>query len=161
MNIITNNREINEMKYAFKYNIGICFAISIISIIFKMICIKLVYFVFFKIRKEIKDEFSPFVERNLSKIEMNEINRKKKKYIKQYKNRSIIFMIIVFVLLIFFAYISICYMGTFHKSIYGILINFIISVIFSFIICAFLCCVISLFYVWGCNKIFNILKTIY
>ena len=153
--------KINEMKYAFKYNIGICFAIGIISIVFKMICIKLVYFVIFKIKKEIKDEFSPFVERSLTQIEMNEIKRKKKKYIKQYKKRSIIFMIIIFILLIFFAYISICYMGAFHKSIYGILINFIISVIFSFIICAFLCCVISIFYAGGCNKIFNFLKIIY
>ena len=153
--------KINEMKYAFKYNIGICFAIGIISIVFKMICIKLVYFVIFKIKKEIKDEFSPFVERSLTQIEMNEINRKKKKYIKQYKKRSIIFMIIIFILLIFFAYISICYMGAFHKSIYGSLINFIISVIFSFIICAFLCCVISIFYAGGCNKIFNVLKIIY
>ena len=126
-----------------------------------MIYIKLVYFVIFKIKKEIKDEFSPFVERSLTQIEMNEINRKKKKYIKQYKKRSIIFMIIIFILLIFFAYISICYMGAFHKSIYGILINFIISVIFSFIICAFLCCVISIFYAGGCNKIFNVLKIIY
>ena len=153
--------KINEIKYAFKYNIGICFAIGIISIVFKMICIKLVYFVIFKIKKEIKDEFSPFVERNLSKIEMKEMNKKKKKYLEQYKKRSIIFMIIIFILLILFAFISICYMGIFHKSIYGILINFIISVIFSFIICAFLCCVISIFYVGGCNKIFNILKIIY
>ena len=153
--------KMNEIKYAFRYNIGICCAIGIINIVFKMICIKLVYFLIFKIKKEIKDEFSPFVERNLNYIEMNELNKKKKNYVNKYKKRSIIFMIIIFILLIIFAYICICYIGTFSKSIYGILINFIISLIFSFIICAFLCCIISIFYWGGCIKIFNVLKIIY
>ena len=155
------NGKMNEVKYAFKYNMAICFLSGIINAVFKMICIKLVYFLIFKIKKEIKDEFSPFVERNLSQIEMKELNKKKKKYMNKYKKRSIIFMIITFILLIVFAYISICYIGTFPKSIYGVLINFIISIIFSFIICALLCCIVSIFYWKGCNKIFGILKIIY
>ena len=153
--------KMNEIKYAFKYNIGICFVIGVINNVFKMICIKLVYFLIFKIKKEIKDEFSPFVERNLSNTEMKELDKKKKNYVNKYKKRSIGFMIIIFILLIIFAYICICYIGTFSKSIYGILINFIISLIFSFIICAFLCCIISTFYRGGCIKIFNVLKIIY
>ena len=153
--------KIDEIKYAFKKDLAKCLIVALISIVFKMICIKLVYFVVFKISSKIKDELSTYEQKNLSKSELKKINSKKKKYLKKYKRKSIVFMIIIFILLLIFAYLSTCYVGIFKKSFANILINFVISVIFSFIICAFLCFIISILYIGGCLAIFNVLKIIY
>ena len=156
-----NNETMNEFKYVFKYRIGICLILSIIIIVFKMICVKLVYFLAFKIKSETKEEISPFAHRNLNQSQTKELNKKKNKYLKKYKTRSIIFMIIVLILLLAFAYISICYVGTFPKAFYGVLLRLVISFIFSILFCAFLCFLVNIFYCGKCFKVFNILKIIY
>ena len=153
--------KMNEFKYAFEYNFGKCALIGLISIIFKMICIKLVYFVTFKIPNKIKEDIFPLNKKKLDQFQLKEIHRKKRKYLNRYKKRSILFMIIVLILLIVFAYVSIFYIGIFKHSFFGVLMNFIISVIISFIFCAFLCFIVSIFYRGGCLKIFNVLKIIY
>ena len=153
--------KIDEFKYAFKNDLVRCIIVALICVIFKMICIKLVYFVVFKISSEIKDELFSYEQKNLNKSEIKKINSKKKKYLKQYKNKSIVFMIIILILLLIFAYLSTCYVGIFKNSSANILINFVISLIFSFIICAFLCFIISMIYIGGCLRIFNVLKIIY
>ena len=153
--------KMNEFIYAFKYNFGKCALIGLISIIFKMICIKLVYFVTFKIPNKIKEDIFPLNKKKLDQFQLKEIHRKKRKYLNRYKKRSILFMIIVLILLIVFAYISIFYIGIFKHSFFGVLMNFIITVIISFIFCAFLCFIVSIFYRGGCLKIFNVLKIIY
>ena len=126
-----------------------------------MICIKLVYFVAFKVSSEMKEEISPFSQRNLTQTQTKELNKKKNKYLRKYKIRSIIFMIIIFILLLVFGYVCTCYIGTFPKAIYELLITFIFSVIISFIICAILCFIVSIFYCGGCHKIFKVLSVIY
>ena len=153
--------KINEFNYAFNNNLLNCFIIALISIVFKMICIKLVYFVAFNVPDKIKEEMTNKEQKNLSQLEVIQKSSKKKKYFKTYKRRSIIFMIIILILLIVFAYISICYCGIFKHSFIGILINFVIAIIFSFIICAFLCFIVSIFYRCGCFSIFKVLKVIY
>ena len=155
------NGKIDEFKYAFKNNLGKCLIIALIAIVFKMICIKLVYFVTFKISSSIKDEISPYIERNMNQLEFKQFNSKKKKYLKKYKRRSIIFMIIILILLFVFAYISICYVGILKNSFATILINSVISIIFSFIYCALLCFIISIFYIGGCSGVFNVMKIFY
>ena len=156
-----HDEKLNEFNYAFNNNLLKCFYIALISIVFKMLCVKLVYFVTFNVPDSIKEEMANKEQKNLSQIEVMKYNSKKKKYFKRYKRRSIIFMIITLILLIVFAYISICYCGVFKHSFIGLLINFVISVIFSFIICAFLCFIVSIFYKCGCFSIFKVLKVIY
>ena len=153
--------EINEFKYAFDNNILKCFYIALISIVFKMLCVKLVYFVTFNVPDKIKEVMASKEKNSMNQLELREYNRKKKKYFQRYKRRSIIFMIIILILLLAFAYISICYCGIFKHSFIGILINFFISVVFSFIICAFLCFINSIFYRCGCFSIFKVLSLIY
>ena len=153
--------KINEFKYAFENDKKKILIIALISNVFKMICIKLVYFVAFKVSSEIKEEISPFSQRNLTQTQTKELNKKKKKYLQKYKIRSIIFMIIIFILLLVFGFICTCYIGTFPKAIYELLITFIFSVIISFIICAILCFIVSIFYCGGCHKIFKVLSVIY
>ena len=153
--------KINEFKYAFEYNKKKVLINALISNLFKMICIKLVYFVAFKISSKIKEEISPFSQRNLTQTQTKEVNMKKKKYLRKYKIKSIIFMIIIFILLLVFGYVCTCYIGTFPKAIYELLINFAASIIISFIICAILCFIVSIFYCGGCHKIFKVLSVIY
>ena len=152
--------KMNEFKYAFTHDLGKCLIIALINIVYKMICIKLVYFIIFKISPKIKEEISE-EKKNMSQLELKEINSKKKKYLKKYKIRSIIFMIIILILLLVFAYVSIFYIGIFRHSFINVLINSVISIIFSFIFCAFLCFIISIFFIGRCRAIFNVLKIIY
>ena len=156
-----SNNKINEFEYSFKYNIKQCLVVAIISIIFKMICIKIVYFVLFKISHKTKEEFSSSIQNNLNQKEIQEIDNKKKIFIKNYQIKAIVFFIIIFILLFVLAYTSISFIGTFPKIFIGILINFFISIIISFIFCAFLCFIISIFHWCGCFSIFNVLKIIY
>ena len=100
--------KINEFNYAINNNLLKCFIIALISIVFKMLCVKLVYFVTFNVPDKIKEEMENKEQKNLSQLEAIQYNSNKKKYFKRYKRRSIIFMIIVLILLIFFSYISIC-----------------------------------------------------
>ena len=153
--------KINEFKYAFQNNFSKDILIAFISIIFKMICIKLVYFVTFNIPKKIKEEIFLLDKKNLEQFQLKEIRRKKRKYINRYKTRGIVFMIIVLILLLVFAYVSIFYTGVFKHSFFAVLINFFISIIISFIFCAVICFIISIFFIGGCYKIFNVLKIIY
>ena len=153
--------KINEFKYVFENDKKKILIIALLSNVFKMICIKLVYFVVFKVSSEMKEEISPFSQRNLTQTQKKELNKKKKKYLRKYKIRSIIFMIIIFILLLVFGYVCTCYIGTFPKAIYELLITFIFSVIISFIICAILCFIVSIFYCGGCHKIFKVLSVIY
>ena len=156
-----SNNKINEFGYSFKYNIKQCLVVAIISIIFKMICIKIVYFVLFKISHKTKEEFSSSIQNNLNQTEIQEIANKKKIFIKNYQIKAIVFFIIIFILLFVLAYTSVSFIGTFPKIFIGILINFFISIIISFIFCAFLCFIISIFHWCGCFSIFNVLKIIY
>ena len=141
--------EINEMKYVFSKEIGKSFSCAIIGNIFKIICIKLVYGLFFKISNKQKEELSPFNNRVISEEENNNILQKREEFLKKYRKKSIIYIIIVIALLFLFGYICISYIGTFPNTKIGILLGFILSVIWSFIFCAFICLIIVMIYYIG------------
>ena len=156
------NKKIKEIKYIFGHEFLKIFLCALISIIFKILCIKIFYGnCIFKISNTIKDDISPFTERNLNEKEFNELNDKRKQFINKYWIKSIIFVIIQTALLFIFGYISICYIGTFPNTFAGIIGRFFISLIFSFIICAFICFIIVIFGRNGCKGCYNFIKKIY
>ena len=157
-----DNKKINEIKYIFKYEFSKIFGCTIISLMFKMLSIKFFYgSYFFKILNETKKDIAPFTEKNLNNKEYNELNEKRKKYIKKYLIKSIIFVSIQFVFIFIFGFISICYIGTFPNTFGGIIGRFFISFIFSIIICALICLISILLYQCGLITCFNFIKKIY
>ena len=157
-----DNKKINEIKYIFKYEFSKIFGCTIISLMFKMLSIKFFYgSYFFKILNETKKDIAPFTEKNLNNKEYNELNEKRKKYIKKYLTKSIIFVSIQFVFIFIFGFISICYIGTFPNTFGGIIGRFFISFIFSIIICALICLISILLYQCGLITCFNFIKKIY
>ena len=143
------NNEINEAKYVFTQEFSKNLCSALISIIFKMICIKIVYNKYFKISSKDKEELSPFNNRILIETENNMINQRKEQLLKNYRKKSLIYILIVTALMILFGYISICYVGTFQNTKVGILLGFFLSVFLSFLICALFCLIISLIYLIG------------
>jgi hypothetical protein len=156
------NNGINEFKYVFKHEFLKCFLVALISIIFKMIVIKVIYsYIFFRIRIKTKIDFSNI---NAEK----EIMAKKREFFKKYKNQSLIYIAIVAGLLILLGYISACYIGIFPNTKGGIILGFFISLVLSFIFCCFICLIIVIFYQMGkiygfqlCNSIYKIMEIIY
>ena len=156
------NKRIYEGNYIFKYEFGKVFACALISIIIKMACIKFIYGKYlFKITSNIKEEISPFIERNLNEDEYIELHKKRKTFIKKYLEKSLIFISIVIGLFLLFGFITVCYIGTFPNTFSGIIVRFILSIFFSFIFCAFICFVIVMFHHFGFLTCFNFIKKIY
>ena len=160
------NNGLKEFKYVFKHEFLKCFLVALISLIFKMICIKLVYgYILFRIRKSNKLELSPFFNQGNGLKEQNE---KRKQFYKDYINKSYIYFAIIFVLIILFGYISVCYVGTFPNTKGGIILGFFIALILSFIFCCFICFIIVGIYQIGkiCDfhcliACYDLLKLIY
>ena len=156
------NNGIKEFKYVFGHEFLKCFLVALISIIFKMIIIKLVYgYIFFRIRMNIKLDFS-------NANEEDEIMTKKREFFKKYKNKSLIYIAIVAGLLILLGYISACYVGTFPNTKGGIILGFFIALVLSFIFCCIICFIIVIFYQIGrscefklCTYIYEVMKIIY
>ena len=157
-----DNEKIDEIKYVFKYEFSKILGGAIIYIIFKIIAIKLFYGnCLFRIPNVVKNEIFPFNERNMNKKEYNELKKSRKKYIKKYWTKSIVFVLIQIIFILVFGYISICYIGTFPNTSEGIIARYFISFIFSFIICGFICFIIIMFYECGAHSCFNFIKKIY
>ena len=146
------HNKLNEANYVFTKEFGKSACVALISNIFKMICVKIVYGLFFKISEKTKEELSPSGEINVE--DNNNLKQKKEEYFKKYRKKSVIYISIVVVLVLFFGYISINYIGTFPNTKVGILLSFILSVVLSIIFCAFICLIIVLFHFIG--KKFNL-----
>jgi hypothetical protein len=156
------NKGIKEFKYVFNHEFLKVFLCALISNIVKIICIKFIYGKYlFKIPSKLKEGISTFVKGNINKEGYLEIYKKRKKYIKKYWEKSIIFTSIVIALLLFFGYISACYVGTFPNTFAGIILRYFLSIILSFIICAFICFIIVVFYHFGFLSCYNFIKKIY
>ena len=156
------NNGISEGKYIFNHELSKVFLCTLISIIVKMVCVKLIYGkCLFKITYNIKEVLSPDNERNLNEDDYLELYKKRKKYIKKYWKKSLIFISIVIGLLLVFGYITVCYIGTFPNTFDGIILRFIFAIMFSFIFCAFICFIIVVLHHLGCLTCFNFLKKIY
>ena len=157
-----NKKKIIEIKYIFEYEYLKIFTCTFVSIIFTMLCIKLLYGnIFFRISDSIKEDISPLTENKKNNQELKELKRKRKKFIKKYLFKSIILILIQIAFLFVFGFISICYIGTFPNTFEGFIARFFISFIFSFIICAFICLIIIIFYHLGFISCYNFIKKIY
>ena len=59
------------------------------------------------------------------------INQRKEQLLKNYRKKSLIYILIVTALMILFGYISICYVGTFQNTKVGILLGFFFISVFE------------------------------
>ena len=157
---------INEANYVFTHEFGKSFLCALISNIFKIIIIKIIYWKIFKISQKLKNELTP--TSNMSEEEIKYILFKKKEYIKLYQKKAFIYILFALLFIILFGYISINYIGTFPNTGVGILLGFILSVVLSILLCALICFIIVLIHFFGekcqskCFKyLYKCLKTIY
>ena len=157
------NNGLKEFKFVFGHEFLKCFLVALISLIFKMICIKIIYgYLIFRIRKDIKFGLSPYFNQG------NGLNEKREQFYKNYLFKSYIYIAIILVLIILFGYISVCYVGTFPNTKGGIILGFFIALILSFIFCCFICFIIVGIYQIGkiCDfqcfiACYDLLKIIY
>jgi hypothetical protein len=163
------HQKIKEIKYTFMHEFPIIFLCALISNVFKIVCIKIIYGTYlFRISHTTKEELSPFYERNMNDDEFSELSKKRESFITNYSRKSLIFISIIIILLLIFGYITVCYIGTFPNTFGGIILRFFISLVLSFIICAFICFIIVIIY-WIGKKLnlsclicfFNFIKKIY
>ena len=134
------NKEINEMKYVFTKEIGKSLYCAIIGNVFKIICIKLIYFKLFRISNSTKKNFSHF--ENLT----NEERRNRtEEFLNKYRKKSMIYIAIVLVLIFLLGFFSISYIGTFPNTKLGIFYGFFLSIIWSIIFSAIICLIIVAF----------------
>ena len=163
------HEKIKEMKYTFGHEFPIIFLCALISNVIKILCIKIFYGThLFRISRTIKEDLSPFYERNINNDEFSELSKKRESFIINYSKKSMIYIALVILLLLFFGYVTVCYIGTFPNTFAGIILRFFISLILSFIICAFICFIIVVIY-WIGKKLdlsclicfFNFIRKIY
>ena len=157
---------INEANYVFTHEFGKSILCALISIVFKIIIIKIIYWKIFKISHKLKNEL--ITTNNMSDEAKKYTLFKKEEYFKSYKKKAIIYILIVLPFIIIFAYFSINYIGTFPHTGVGILLGFILSVVLSILLCALICFIIVLLHFIGkkCeveffNYLYKCFKTIY
>ena len=157
---------INEANYVFTHEFGKSILCALISNVFKIIIIKIIYWKIFKISHKLKNEL--ITNNNMSEEERKYTLFKKEEYFKSYKKKAIIYILITLPFIIIFAIFSINYIGTFPNTGVGILLGFILSVVLSILLCALICFIIVSFHFIGekcevdCfNYFYKCLKTIY
>jgi len=143
----------NNIAYYFKKEFVNTIYVALISIVFKMIIIKLVLNRVFKIKKKTKKMMQHSYGSKLGDSEIDDLRQKRNDYLSLYRIKIIIFFVALFVLSLFFTYICISYGGVFKNSINYFFLGFLFSFIFSFIFCAVIC-----FIIVGINKIARIIK---
>ena len=158
----------NNIVYYFKNELLISFFIALISIVFKMIIIKLVLYRLFKIKKEDKKMMKHSAEKGLNEMRLEELQNKRNKFLLLYKIKLIIYFVLLMIFSILFAYICICYGAIFCNSISAFLYGFLFTFILTFIICALFCLIIvGIYRISKCLKnrcllsIFIVLSTMY
>ena len=136
----------NSLGYYFKNEFSNSFFVALISIIFKMIIIKIVLYRLLKIKKDEKKMMKPSSEKGLDEIELEELQNKRNKFLRIYKIKLIVYFVSLMVLSILFSYFCICYGGVFRNSISAFLLGFLFSSILTFILCALICLIIVSIY---------------
>ena len=139
----------NNIVFYFKNEFVNSFYVALISLVFKMVMIKLVLFRLFKIKKETKKLMRYSAEKNLNKDELKELQRDRVKFLRNYKIKLLIYFALMMALSLLFAYFCICYGGVFPNSISAFLLGFLFSFILTFILCAFFCFIIVVIYKIG------------
>ena len=140
INALDGNK--NSIGYYFKNEFLISFFIALISIVFKMIIVKLVLYRLFKIKKEHKKMMIHSAEEGLNQMRLEELQNKRNKFLLLYKMKLILYFVLLMIFSILFAYICICYGGIFRNSISAFLYGFLFTCILTFIICALFCLII-------------------
>ena len=142
-----------NIAYYFKYEFGITICVSLITIVYKMIVIKIVLYRVFKIKKDTKKMMHHSFEDKIEKKELKNLEQKRYDYLLNYHYKLVIYFSIMIFLSLFFMYICICYGGVFENSLNIFFLGFLFSAIFSFIFCAAIC-----FIIVAINKISRMLK---
>ena len=143
----------NHMGYYFKHEFVNTIYVSLVTIVFKMIIIKLVLYRVFKIKKKTKKMMKHSYENKVEETDFEDLKQKRYDFLVLYHIKIIIFFVALFVFSLFFTYICVSYAGVFKNSINYFFLGFLFSCIFSFIFCAAIC-----FIIVGINKIARILK---
>ena len=108
--------------------------VAFLTVIFKMLIIKLLLFRVFKIGIETKKLMRSSIE--------NDNQVKKNKFLKEYKLKLIIYFSSMMALSILFTYFCVCYGGVFPNSVSAFFLGFLFSMIFAFILCGLFCLII-------------------
>ena len=143
----------NNIAFYFKHEFAKSIYVALISIVFKMIIIKLVLYRLFKIKKNIKKMMHHSYENNIETTELDDLEQKRYDYLVNYHIKLIIYFVLLILLSLFFGYICISYLGVFKESINAFFFGFLFSFIFSIIFCAVIC-----FIIVSINKISRIFK---
>ena len=143
----------NHMGYYFKHEFVNTIYVSLVTIVFKMIIIKLVLYRVFKIKKKTKKMMKHSYENKVEETDFEDLKQKRYDFLVLYHIKIIIFFVALFVFSLFFTYICVSYAGVFKNSVNYFFLGFLFSCIFSFIFCAAIC-----FIIVGINKIARILK---
>ena len=123
------NMEFKEFIYIFENEFSKCIYISFITILTKIIILKIINAI-----------FNP---NNYNQIKDDELYHKNDEYVKKYKNKSILYIIFTIIFISFFNFISIIYFGIFIEARKIILSLFIISVIMTYLIQSFIYLIIT------------------
>ena len=143
----------NNIVFYFKHEYLNTLYVSLISVVLKMIIIKLVLHKTFKIKKRIKKMMHRSYEEKVSESDLDLLEQKRYNYLVHYHVKIIIFFVLLIILSLLIAYVCISYGGVFTNSINAFFFGLLFSFIFSFVICAIICFVIVSF-----NKISRALK---
>ena len=127
--------------------------VSLISIVIKMIIIKLLLNRVFKINKNVKKMMKHSYEKKLEESELDDLKQKRYNYLIIYQKKLMIFFIALFGASLFLSYICICYGAVFKNSLDYFFLGFLFSCIFSFLFCAVICIIIV-----GIGKLSRIYK---
>ena len=126
--------------------------VSLISLMFKMIIIKLVLYKTFKINNSKKKMMINSYENKIEKDEIENCD-KRNNYLFFYHMKIIIYFCLLIILSLFFSYICISFGGVFPNSINAFFFGLLFSYVLSFVICAIICLFIVAF-----NKISKAFK---
>ena len=136
----------NDIKYYFKNEFINTIFVCLITIVFKMIIIKLVLNRLLKIKKETKKMMNHSYEKKIEESELETLEQKRSKILICYHIKIISYFIAMSLLTLFISYICIIYGEIFKNSINAFFFGLLFTVIFSFVICAVICFIIVSIY---------------
>ena len=132
----------NNIAFYFKHEFAKSIYVALISIVFKMIIIKLVLYRTFKVKKTVKKMMQHSFEIDLDESDLDNLVQKRYDYLSCYHIKLIIYFCSLMILGLFFSYICVSYGGVFPNSINAFFFGFLFSALLSFIICALFCFII-------------------
>ena len=134
--------EKNDIVFYFKYEFSNTIYSTLISMVFKMIIIKLVLYRAFKVKRQVKKMMHHSFENYLEESELENLEYKRYHYLICYHIKIIIYFCLIITLSLFISYICIVYGAIFPNSINAFLFGLLFSFIISFLFCFFFCFII-------------------